>query len=396
MWAQSPLPANDPDETLWLMAPKALADFRSRTFTAQDPKLEKYSPSNCGESVLSFLGIWSFWVYLEGTWHVVVVENNLSLKTSDESDLNSPTGDGQKLLQLGRPMLLAVSLSTSILDKLPKAWFIYLFIAVGVILFVISCFGCIGAVTRNGCCLTCYSLLVILLILVELGCAAFIFFDKSWKDALPTDKTGDFDLIYNFLKENWKIAKWVALGAVILEALVFLLAIIVRAANRPPDYDSDDEYLAPRSGVRQPLITRQGIPATGVPVGSNLDSRQNRNDAWSTRMREKYGLDTAEFTYNPNESNRYQQAAAQPVEERSRCTIMKSRKDNYNLVTHLNWLTGLSTITGRPHRYACCCQWSVLGELKLIDHITQIYATDDNSMNEWQSEKTLIQGEGAW
>ncbi|XP_043695854.1 tobamovirus multiplication protein 2A-like [Telopea speciosissima] len=243
-------------------------------------------------------------------------------KTSDDSGSIAPTSDNQELLQLGRPMMLAVSLSTSILDKLPKAWFIYLFIGIGAILFVISCFGCIGAATRNGCCLTCYSLLVVLLILAELGCAAFIFFDKSWKDALPTDKTGDFDLIYDFLKENWKIAKWVALGAVILEALVFLLAIIVRAANSPADYDSDDEYLGPRSGVRQPLVNRQGVPAPGVPVGPTLDSRSNRNDAWSTRMREKYGLDTAEFTYNPNESNRYQQTAAQPAEEKSRCTIM--------------------------------------------------------------------------
>lgn len=31
------------------------------------------------------------------------------------------------------------------------------------------------------------------------------------------DKTGDFDMIYEFLKENWNIAKWVALGIVIFE-----------------------------------------------------------------------------------------------------------------------------------------------------------------------------------
>lgn len=87
-----------------------------------------------------------------------------------------------------------------------------------------------------------YSILVVLLILVELGCAAFIYFDKSWetvscvlsfkiwnliwKDShlilcclqeIPTDKTGDFDMIYKFLRENWKIVKWVALGIVIFE-----------------------------------------------------------------------------------------------------------------------------------------------------------------------------------
>ncbi|XP_044503660.1 tobamovirus multiplication protein 2A-like [Mangifera indica] len=234
---------------------------------------------------------------------------------------SSVSGD-ETLVQLGRPMLTAVSLSSSIFDNLPKAWFLYLFIGVGVVLFVISCFGCIGVTTRSVCCLTCYSVLVILLILVELGCAAFIFFDKSWKDDIPTDKTGYFEMIYDFLKENWIIVKWVALGIVVLEALIFLLALVVRAANRPVEYDSDDEFIAPRQQIRQPLLNRPPVPPAGVPVAGALDQRPSRNDAWSTRMREKYGLDTSEFTYNPSESHRFQQVAPQQSEERSRCSIM--------------------------------------------------------------------------
>ncbi|KAF5735451.1 tobamovirus multiplication protein 2A-like [Tripterygium wilfordii] len=243
-------------------------------------------------------------------------------RASDDAGGVSPVSYDQDLVQLGRPMLMAVSLSANIFDSLPKAWFVYLFIGVGVVLFVISCFGCIGAVTRNGCCLTCYSVLVILLILVEVGCAAFIFFDKSWKEDLPIDKTGDFDMTYHFLRENWKIVKWVALGVVILEALIFFLALMVRAANRPAEYDSDDELIAPRQQIRQPLINRSAAPANGVPVAGTLDQRPSRNDAWSARMREKYGLDTSEFTYNPSEPHRFQQVATQPAEERSRCSIM--------------------------------------------------------------------------
>lgn len=234
-----------------------------------------------------------------------------------------PAASDQGLVQLGRPMLVAVSLSANIFDKLPKPWFIYLFIGVGVVLFVISCFGCVGASTRNGCCLSCYSVFVILLILVELGCAAFIFFDKNWKEDIPTDKTGDFAMVYDFLRENWAILKWVALGIVILEALIFVLALMVRAANRPVEYDSDDEIIGSRQQIRQPFLNRPPPPpATGVPVAGTLDQRPSRNDAWSTRMREKYGLDTSEFTYNPSESHRLQQASAPQTEERSRCTIM--------------------------------------------------------------------------
>lgn len=164
-------------------------------------------------------------------------------------------------------------------------------------------------------------MLVIILILVELGCAAFIYFDKSWEDELPTDNTGDFAMIYDFLEEHWSIVKWVALGIVVLEALLFLLALMVRAANRPVEYDSDDEYIAPRQQIRQPFINRPP-PATGVPVAGTLDQRPIRNDAWTARMREKYGLDTSEFTYNPSESSRHQQVPPQNAEERSRCTIM--------------------------------------------------------------------------
>ncbi|XP_015896814.2 tobamovirus multiplication protein 2A [Ziziphus jujuba] len=251
--------------------------------------------------------------------YLLVEYNKVSGDTLTASSVDKDNG----LIQLGRPILMAVSLSaSSIFDNLPKAWFIYLFIGIGVILFVISCFGCIGTVTRNGCCLSCYSVLVVLLILVEVGCAAFIFFDKSWQSEIPTDKTGDFDMIYAFLKEHWNIVRWVVLGAVILEALLFVIALMVRAANKPPEYDSDDEFIAPRQQIRQPLINRPAVPATGVPVAGTLDQRPSRNDAWSTRMREKYGLDTSEFTYNPNESHRFQQVGTQPAEERRRCTIM--------------------------------------------------------------------------
>lgn len=72
-----------------------------------------------------------------------------------------------------------------------------------------------------------------------------------------------------------------------LQALLFLLALIVRAVNRPADYDSDDELINPRQQARQPLLNRQAGPAAGVPVAGAIDQRPNRNDAWSSRMREK-------------------------------------------------------------------------------------------------------------
>jgi len=73
-----------------------------------------------------------------------------------------------------------------------------------------------------------------------------------------------------------------------LQALLFLLAIIVRAANRPAEYDSDEEFINRRQQVRQPLLNRPAAgPSTGLPASGTIDQRPSRNDAWSTRMREK-------------------------------------------------------------------------------------------------------------
>ncbi|KAK9698907.1 hypothetical protein RND81_08G139600 [Saponaria officinalis] len=241
-------------------------------------------------------------------------------KQADVDPGIAPVSGDEILVQLGRPLLVSFSLSNSILDNLPRAWFIYLFIGVGALLFVISCCGCIGASTRNGCCLCTYGFFMFLLILVEIGCAAFMYFKDDWEDEIPKDKTGNFEMIFDFLDDHWGIAKWVLLGIVAFQAVLLLLTIIVRAVNRPADYDSDEEFINQRQSFKQPLINRPP-PATGVPVTAS-DQRTTRNDAWSARMREKYGLDTSEFTYNPNDPNQNQQQTTQPTEERGRCTIL--------------------------------------------------------------------------
>ncbi|KAK3121082.1 hypothetical protein QOZ80_8BG0645770 [Eleusine coracana subsp. coracana] len=220
-----------------------------------------------------------------------------------------------ELVRLGRPLLLLVDLSLSdgTSERLSSAWFIFTFIGVGVVLFITSIFGCAGA--RNGCCLSIYSFLIILFVLVELAAGGFIFFNHSWKEVIPDDRTGNFDMMYNFLKENWRIVKWVALGAVIFEALLFTVAIIVQSGNQA-DYDSDDEYITQPSGqtgLRQPLMNQQ--QAGTDPRVPNLDYRPIRNDAWSQRLREKYGVDN----FDPN---RFQQATISPAEQRNRCSIL--------------------------------------------------------------------------
>ncbi|MBA0861796.1 hypothetical protein Goshw_000882 [Gossypium schwendimanii] len=240
----------------------------------------------------------------------------LFVKYKDAADtvmLLSPVGSDQDFIQLGRPMLMAVFI------------FIY-WSRCGSLHYIL--FWLYWHCNKE------FMLLDLCILITHLMFSKVAIMMSRGYHEIPTDKTGDFDMIYEFLEENWTIVKWVALGIVVLEvrigcdnhlnlqAFIFLLALMVRAANIPADYDSDDEFIAPRE-QRQPLISwPPSVPASGVPVSVSLDQRPSRNDAWSARMREKYGLDTSEFTYNPAESNRYQQVVPPPAEERSRCTIM--------------------------------------------------------------------------
>ncbi|RWV98964.1 hypothetical protein GW17_00038154 [Ensete ventricosum] len=52
----------------------------------------------------------------------LLVEWNRVSSSDDDDEPISPTGDTPEFLKFGRPMLVAVSLSSSFLDKLPKAW----------------------------------------------------------------------------------------------------------------------------------------------------------------------------------------------------------------------------------------------------------------------------------
>jgi hypothetical protein len=60
-----------------------------------------------------------------------------------------------------------------------------------------------------------------------------------------------------------------------LHSLLFLLALIVRAKNKPTNYDSDDELINWRQQDRPPLLSRQQVPNAGA-----IDLHPNINDAW--------------------------------------------------------------------------------------------------------------------
>ncbi|KAL5859951.1 hypothetical protein ACOSQ4_001247 [Xanthoceras sorbifolium] len=177
--------------------------------------------------------------------------------------------------------------------KLPAPWFIYSFMGVGILLCCINLIGCIAAEAISGCCLCFYTLLKTVLILLEAALVAFIAIDRRWEKDLPFDPTGELDSLRSFIENNVDICKWVGITVVIIQALSLLLAIVLRAmvSTRRTDLDGEDDYEIGR-GRREPLLNPQ----------SNQTSGSTHSDIWSSRIREKYGLNSGD-KYNSLATN---------------------------------------------------------------------------------------------
>ncbi|KAE8666923.1 Tetraspanin-20 [Hibiscus syriacus] len=173
--------------------------------------------------------------------------------------------------------------------ELPAPWFIYSFMGIGIALSCVTLIGCIAAESVNGCCLCFYTLLKIVLILIEAALVAFIAIDRRWEKDLPFDPTGELDSFRSFVEDNIDICKWVGLGVVIIQALALLVAIILRAmvSARRRDIEEEDDYESDRGRTWEPLLNPQSSHSSTSAKG---DGREAQSNMWGSRMREKFGL----------------------------------------------------------------------------------------------------------
>lgn len=185
--------------------------------------------------------------------------------------------------------------------ELPAPWFIYSFMGVGILQGCITFIGCIAAETISGCCLCFYALLTIVLILLEAALVGFIAIDRHWEKDLPYDPTGELNSLRSFIEKNIDICKWVGLSVIIIQALSLLLAIILRAmvSTRKSDFDDEDDYEGGRGRTWEPLLNPQSSQISGSSKG---DGRGNHSDIWSSRMRDKYGLNSGDNYTSPNQN----------------------------------------------------------------------------------------------
>ncbi|XAR61013.1 hypothetical protein NMG60_11034585 [Bertholletia excelsa] len=180
--------------------------------------------------------------------------------------------------------------------SLPAPWFIYVFMGLGIVMCCITCIGYIAAEAINGCCLCFYMLFTTVLLLLEGALLAFIAIDHHWEKDLPFDPTGELDSLLAFIEENFDICMWVSISVLITQAVSMLVAIILRTlvSGRRVEEDIEGDYNV-RGKTQEPLLN----PHFSQTFGSNKDDGKGaHSDIWSSRIREKYGLDSSDVRNN--------------------------------------------------------------------------------------------------
>ncbi|XP_074585669.1 tetraspanin-18-like [Curcuma longa] len=172
---------------------------------------------------------------------------------------------------------------------LPAPWFVCVSMGVGILVCLIALIGYLAAETVNGCCLCFHAILTVMLIVLEVAVVGHLVLNRHWEEELPYDTTGELKHLRTFIEDNMDIFTWVAVCVIATQGLSLLLTLILRAtaAHRRVTYDSDEDFVV----IRQPLLDPKGVgPSTSI------DIRRSYYDNWSSRMRQKYGLDQNEFS----------------------------------------------------------------------------------------------------
>uniref|UniRef100_A0A7N0U8Z5 Tetraspanin-18 n=1 Tax=Kalanchoe fedtschenkoi TaxID=63787 RepID=A0A7N0U8Z5_KALFE len=216
----------------------------------------------------------------------------------------SPAPSSPMLLNLGNyRAILGVEMVSGmddeiglIFSKLPAPWFIYAFMGMGILTLCISCIGHIAAEAINGCCLSLYSLLITIFLLLEAVCVSFIALNHHWKEDLPYDPTGELHDLLSFIETNQDIFKWVGFVELIIQAMSLLLAFALSAmvsTQSEEDYDCEEGNYYDGRG-RSSLVSPQSSQLHGSAL---TNSRNYFSEIWSSRMRGKYGLNSSGTEY---------------------------------------------------------------------------------------------------
>ncbi|KAK9936349.1 hypothetical protein M0R45_013195 [Rubus argutus] len=159
-------------------------------------------------------------------------------------------------------------MDSSSFDRYTSApWVICTFIGAGVALCVITCIGHLAANCGTGCCLSCYVLIIFVLLLLETAMAADVLLNSDWEKDLPYDPTGKFNDFKDFVESNFDMFKWIGLLIMLAQGFSILLAAALRSIgpNQESICDSDEEY----ASARLPLMNHIVQPPEYIVAAKN-------------------------------------------------------------------------------------------------------------------------------
>mmetsp|Transcript_4446 Transcript_4446/g.12824 ORF Transcript_4446/g.12824 Transcript_4446/m.12824 type:complete len:278 (-) Transcript_4446:46-879(-) len=186
--------------------------------------------------------------------------------------------------------------------KSTTPWFIFVVGGAGLFTFLTAAAGLIGAARNSHAWLAVYAFMAVVLLLAQVGVALLLLLDKSWQKKLPHDNTGEAAKMEKWIKARMHVCRWVGLAVLITQIVSVLVAFALNKTQQEliRGYSDDDEEVW---GRHRPLLAEQTQPrgsAAGSSVGGDVEvgvTTPNREDPWSQRMRDKYGLDTEQFSH---------------------------------------------------------------------------------------------------
>ncbi|XP_076898377.1 tetraspanin-18-like [Bidens hawaiensis] len=240
---------------------------------------------SCLAFILKFLSLFQLFVGITIIVCSVFMLDQWSKHLPDSPDLLSMIFNSDSVPH----QLIGLKFVDDMITGSRSPWFIYAFMAFGVMLCCISCTGHIAAEAINGCCLYFYTVLKSVFILLEVALIMFIAFDRHWERDLPLDPTGEIDKFRKFVESDTDFCKCIGITAVVIQAVCMLLAVVLRAMvnlqMRLDEEDDIEEYGVVRGKPWEPLLNPH---AAQTSVSVSVNGKSFPSDAWSSR--EKYGL----------------------------------------------------------------------------------------------------------
>lgn len=203
--------------------------------------------------------------------------------------------------------------------KSSTPWFIFVVGGAGLFTFLTAAAGLIGSARNSHAWLAVYAFMAVLLLLAQVGVVALLMLDKSWQKKLPHDDTGEAHKMKKWIMARLNVCRWVGLAVLITQVVSVLVAFALNRTQQEllQSYSDDDEEVW---GRHRPLLANEAVPrasaagssATGGDVETGGATAPGRDDPWSQRMRDKYGLDTDQFSHVASSPAAQTQPAATP------------------------------------------------------------------------------------